>query len=184
MVKAVWKDSDVQKLRKQLVELQQELILSLNVMQRSDTSKRKLYYVILKFGSQSSSSILRGLGHTLKSIEEQKERSLRFYEVENQRSETLQKAERIIGSMDENGISTILTQCFDRLSAQMQTISKCQRVLNTLSFEEIYWRQGNITPAHARTFDWIFKTQELGFTKWAESQNGRHTIARQHPSWS
>ena len=35
MVKAVWRDSDIQKLRKQLMELQQELILSLNVMQRS-----------------------------------------------------------------------------------------------------------------------------------------------------
>lgn len=33
-IKALWKDSDVQKLRKQLGELQQELILSLNVMQR------------------------------------------------------------------------------------------------------------------------------------------------------
>ena len=124
------------------------------------------------------------MGHTLKSIEEQKERSLRFSELENQRSETLHKAERIIGSMDENGISTILTQCFDRLSAQIQTISKCQRVLNTLSFEEIYWRQGQITPAHAKTFDWIFKTQELGFTKWAESQDGRHNVVEEHTCWS
>ena len=34
VVKAVWKDSDVQKLRHQLGELQQELILHLNVIQR------------------------------------------------------------------------------------------------------------------------------------------------------
>ena len=34
IVKALWKDSDIQRLRRQLVELQQELTLNLTVMQR------------------------------------------------------------------------------------------------------------------------------------------------------
>lgn len=49
VVKAVWKDADVQKLRKQLGELQQELILNLTVLQRLVHPNIKVIAVLTAF---------------------------------------------------------------------------------------------------------------------------------------
>ena len=74
--------------------------------------------------------------------------------------------------MDESGNVESLARCFENLSLQVQTIEKCQRILNTLTFEEIHWRQDNIPEAHANTFDWIFRNSKLGFTDWAAAKDG------------
>lgn len=122
--------------------------------------------------SQSSSTILRGLGHSLSNIERQDERSQRFDEIEKHRAEILRKAQHSSGAADENDTIPLLAHFIDNLSSQNQTVSKCQRILNTLSFEEISWRQDSIAPARASTFDWTFKNTKLGFAEWAENNDG------------
>lgn len=61
------------------------------------------------------------------------------------------------------------------LLSQAHTLQSCQRVLKTLSFAEIHRRQTFVPDAHARTFDWAFENEALGYTNWASKGNGTYT---------
>jgi hypothetical protein len=54
-----------------------------------------------------------------------------------------------------------------------------QRILPSLQYDEIHVREDRIPEAHASTFEWVFKKQELGFTDWAtHSEDGLHSPPR------
>ena len=122
--------------------------------------------------SQSSSNVLRELGCISQALENQDKRASRLAELEKCRHEVLEKAERIVGSMDQHGAVELLSSSFDKMSSQVRTINSCQRILRTLAFEEMNTRQENIAQAHASTFDWIFRNPKLDFTDWASAKDG------------
>ena len=66
-----------------------------------------------------------------------------------------------------------LTSRLRAYAKQVRTIAFCQRVLETLSFEEIHRRRDGIPDAHRRTFEWIFDRNTTDFSNWASRKNGR-----------
>lgn len=112
------------------------------------------------------------IGHSHSDVAYQNDRLKQFEQLEEHRAKVLAHAARIDDSLDTDGTPDMLASLFDSLSAQIQSVSKCQRILHTLSFKEILQRQENITQPHRNTFDWVFTNPALGFTEWAAEKDG------------
>ena len=64
-----------------------------------------------------------------------------------------------------------LLASIDRLSEQAKEIEWEQRILDSLSFEELRERESSIKRAHENTLDWVFSNPNTRFLRWLESEN-------------
>nr|OQO28442.1 hypothetical protein B0A51_02991 [Rachicladosporium sp. CCFEE 5018] len=153
LIKAIWQDSDMQDLRRKLVELQQQMILHLSVMQ-----------------NQASGEILQALGSLSRKME--MERAQVLLRLESQQSSILEKAKNLVGSIDQSGAFQTLSLGLRSMTDQARKVNDCIHILDTLRFDEICMREEGIAEAHGKTFEWLFTKPELGFISWLTSKDG------------
>lgn len=65
-------------------------------------------------------------------------------------------------------------QSFTRKSVKQTRIAMaCRNILRSLAFEHLNYRYETIHEAHARTFQWIFETEDASFREWAAKKSGK-----------
>ena len=65
-----------------------------------------------------------------------------------------------------------LSSTIQGLFDDARKIPTCQRVLESLLFEEIKLREDQIQPAYTKTFTWIFEDDTTSFKRWLTSSDG------------
>ena len=96
--------------------------------------------------------------------------------LEKERPEVLEMLKRTVGSADASNSIDSLSHALEKMSSQVRTLNTCQRILGTLAFDKMTCREESVHPAHANTFEWIFRDPKLGFTTWAQKKNGMSTL--------
>ena len=61
-------------------------------------------------------------------------------------------------------LSTMLSSCLNKASDMVVALT----ILNTLTFEQMRYRQATVLEAHPGTFDWVHRDK---FTAWLQSSN-------------
>lgn len=100
-------------------------------------------------------------------------------------STELQSVEQCLLRLDHNETLSDLQKNFAKFATNVHNLSRDHQVLKSLMFNSMTVRHANIIDAHAKTFDWIFRSHVLpetdirstiGFSDWLRNGEGAYWI--------
>lgn len=105
---------------------------------------------------------------------QRKQRDEQLAEVEQKWRPILEAADRLQHAAESGDqLGRVLCESIMKLFQQSKTVTACGRLQSSLEFKEMDQREEIISEAHIRTFKWIFDNQDIGFSEWASTKDGR-----------
>ena len=174
-IKATANKTKIQELKKRLLEIEDEIgraMISIMKYGLGFPTSSGTTELLIRISSDGQSQIVIKLRHLeeayeLNDIQTSTLLSTLQEEPKSHASESKSQQLELSGQK----LDQLLTS-MSRLHEEAKAVEWEQRILDSLSFEELRERESSVKLAHEETLDWVFTNPETHFAEWLARRNG------------